>query len=396
MTYDEAARLILGRIEPLASEQVNLSESSGRILAEDVTARFSVPPFDRSPYDGYAFRAEDSTNAPVTLRVIDEVRAGGVSRVPVKSGEAVKILTGAIIPEGADAVVKYEDTDFTDTEVILHKTFRSGENIIRAGEDIMAGEVIARIGDVIDAGTAGLLASQNIPFPKVFKRPVVGIISTGNELQDLDTELQKGKIYNTSRYTFETALRLEGFTPYFAGTSGDSEHDIAAMITKALNTSDAVVITGGVSAGDYDRTPEALNILGAEVLVRDVEIKPGGKCVYALIAGKLVCCLSGNPASALTNYYVIARPALRKLSGMKNYMSEEIDVVLGNSFAKPSPQTRIIRGTLAISDGQAVMNVPSGQGNGVLSSMSGSNVMAVIPSGSGKLPKGTRLKGFMI
>ena len=389
-------RVILRRIEPLAHERINLSESSGRVLAEDITARYSVPPFDRSPYDGYAFRAEDSAHIPATLKVIDEVRAGGVSRIPVRSGEAVKVLTGAIIPEGADAVVKYEDTDFTDTEVTLHKSFRNGENIIKAGEDVMAGDVIAHRGDIIDAGKAGLLASQNISLPAVYKSPVIGIISTGNELQDLDTELQQGKIYNTSRYTFETALRLEGFTPKFAGTSCDTEHDIAAMISHALDTSDALIITGGVSAGDYDRTPEALNILGAEILLRDVDIKPGGKCVYSLVGGKMVCCLSGNPASALTNYYLIARHALRKLSGRNDYMPQEIDVILANPFNKPSPKTRIIRGTLTISDGQAVMHVPSEQGNGVLRSMSGCNVMAVVPAGSGKLPQGTRLKGVMI
>lgn len=396
MKYDEAIRIVTARIEPVSHERVTLSESAGRILAEDITAGFNVPPFDRSPYDGYAFRAEDSVNPPVILRVIDEVRAGCVSHIPVHKGEAVKVLTGAMIPEGADAVVKYEDTDFTDSQVILHRSFKHGENVIISGEDVRAGEIIAHRGNVIDAGTSGVMASQNIMFPKVFRRPIIGILSTGSELQDIGTVLDAGKIYNSSRYTFEAALRLEGMRPIFSGISGDCEGDIAAIMSKALDACDALVVTGGVSVGDYDRTPATLELLGAEIIVRDVEIKPGGKCIYAICRGKMICCLSGNPASALTNYYVIARPALRKLSGRDDYMPSEIDIVLGNSFGKKSPQTRIIRGTFTVSDGNIVMHVPSEQGNGVLRTMSDINMIAVIPAGSGKLPEGTRLKGVML
>lgn len=396
MNYDEARNIIAEHVAPMTSECLPLSESAGRVSASNITAEHNVPSFDRSPYDGYAFRSEDTAKAPVTLRVIEEIRAGSVARMPLKSGEAAKILTGAMIPEGADAVIPYEDTKFTDTEVTLSRAFRSGENIITSGEDVKAGHVIVQAGDFIDAGKAGLIASQGISILEVHKIPAIGIISTGNELQDLDSELAEGKIYNTSRYAFETALKLSGFNPKFIGTANDNEEEITGIIIKALSVCDALIITGGVSAGDYDLTPKALNILGAEIIVRDVALKPGGKCVYSLMNDKLICCLSGNPASALTNYYAVALPALKKLSGLKDYMPHEIDVVLENAFNKQSPKTRIIRGRLKFKDGLAVMNVPSEQGNGVLSSMSGSNVMAIIPSGSGKLPEGTKLKGFMI
>ncbi len=393
MNYDEARKIILERVSPITPENVRLSDSAGRILAEDITAEFNVPAFDRSPYDGYAFRAED---APGTLHIIGEIRAGENFRTPLKPGEAVKILTGAMIPESADAVVKYEDTEYTDSEVTVCETFRSGDNVIRAGEDIRKGDIVARAGEIIDAGTAGVLASQDISSPKVYRKPKIGIITTGSELQDLDSNLTAGKIRNTSRYTFESALTLAGFVPKFCGIAIDDERVIAGLISESLVRNDALIVTGGVSAGDYDRTPEALKLVGAKILVRDVALKPGGKCVYAVKDGKLICCLSGNPASALTNYYAVSLPALKKLSGLKDYMPEEIDVTLANSFPKRSPQTRIIRGRLKFSDGQAVMYVPSEQGNGVLSTMSGSNFMAVIPSGSGKLQEGTRLKGFAI
>ena len=393
MTYDEARNIVAEHAIPVSSEKISLSESAGRVSAEDITARINVPSFDRSPYDGFAFMAGD---VPATLRVTQEVRAGDVPIMPVESGTAAKILTGAMIPEGADAVSKYEDTEYTDSEVTITKTFRSGENIIKAGEDIKAGNVLVRNGDIIDAGRAGLIASQGIAEISAYRQPVIGILSTGNEITSLQSELTAGKIYNTSRYTFETALTLAGFIPEFVGVSRDDENEIARMMSEALSSCDALVVTGGVSAGDYDRMPEALKILCAEILVRDVELKPGGKCIYAVKDSKLICCLSGNPASALTNYYAVALPALKKLSGLKDFMPNEIDIALADSFSKKSPITRIIRGTLAFIDGKIFMRVPSEQGNGILRTMSGANVMAVIPAGSGKLQAGEKLKGFLI
>ena len=393
MTYDEARNIVAEHAVPVSSEKISLSESAGRVSAEDITAKINVPSFDRSPYDGFAFMAGD---VPATLRVTQEVRAGDVPIMPVESGTAAKILTGAMIPEGADAVTKYEDTEYTDSEVTITKTFRSGENIIKAGEDIKAGNVLVRNGEIIDAGRAGLIASQGIPSVNVYRRPAIGILSTGNEITSLQSELTAGKIYNTSRYTFSTALTLAGLVPEFVGVARDDENEIARMMSETLSSCDALVVTGGVSAGDYDRMPEALKILCAEILVRDVELKPGGKCIYAVKDSKLICCLSGNPASALTNYYAVALPALKKLSGLKDFMPVEIDLTLADSFGKKSPITRIIRGTLAFIDGKIFMRVPSEQGNGVLSSMSGCNVMAVIPAGSDRLQAGEKLKGFMI
>ena len=393
MTYDEARNIVAEHAVPVSSEKISLSESAGRVSAEDITAKINVPSFDRSPYDGFAFMAGD---VPATLRVTQEVRAGDVPIMPVESGTAAKILTGAMIPEGADAVTKYEDTEYTDSEVTIRRKFAHGENIIMAGEDVKAGNVLVRNGEIIDAGRAGLIASQGIPSVNVYRRPAIGILSTGNEITSLQSELTAGKIYNTSRYTFETALTLAGFIPEFVGVARDDENEIARMMSETLSSCDALVVTGGVSAGDYDRMPEALKILCAEILVRDVELKPGGKCIYAVKNDKLICCLSGNPASALTNYYAVALPALKKLSGLKDFMPVEIDLTLADSFGKKSPITRIIRGTLAFIDGKIFMRVPSEQGNGVLSSMSGCNVMAVIPAGSDRLQAGEKLKGFMI
>ena len=393
MTYNEARNIIIEHAVPVSSEKISLSESAGRVSAEDITAKINVPSFDRSPYDGFAFMADD---APGKLRVTEEIRAGDSPIMPIESGTAAKILTGAMIPEGADAVTKYEDTEFTDSTVTISRKFTRGENIIRAGEDVKAGNVLVRAGEIIDAGRAGLIASQGISEISAYRKPVIGIISTGNEIADIHSPLTAGKIYNTSRYTFETALTLAGFIPKFIGTARDDENEISRLISESLSSCDALVVTGGVSAGDYDRMPEALKILRAEILVRDVELKPGGKCIYAVKNGRLICCLSGNPASALTNYYAVALPALKKLSGLKDFIPPEIDIALADSFGKKSPITRIIRGTLAFIDGKIFMRVPSEQGNGILRTMSGCNVMAVIPAGSGQLQAGEKLKGFLI
>ena len=393
MTYEEARNIVAENVIPVSSEKISLSESAGRVSAQDITAKINVPSFDRSPYDGFAFMADD---VPGKLRVTQEIRAGDSPQMPLKHGESAKILTGAMIPEGADAVTKYEDTEFTDSTVIISRKFARGENIIREGEDVKAGNVIVRAGEIIDAGRAGLIASQGISAVNVYRRPTIGILSTGNEILSLQSELTAGKIYNTSRYTFSTALTLAGFIPEFVGVACDDENEIARLISESLSLCDSLVVTGGVSAGDYDRMPEALKILCAEILVRDVELKPGGKCIYAVKNGRLICCLSGNPASALTNYYAVALPALKKLSGLKDFMPVEIDIALSDSFGKKSPITRIIRGTLEFADGKIFMRVPSEQGNGILRTMSGCNVMAVIPAGSDRLQAGEKLKGFLI
>ena len=393
MNFYEARNIILENISPVSSENVSLSEAAARISYYDITATYNVPAFDRSPYDGYAFKAGDT---PAKLKIVEEIRAGDVPNIAINSGEAAKILTGAKIPAGADSVIKFEDTEFNNDTVIISKKFHGGENIIKAGEDVKTGDILVKKGDFIDSGKAGLIASQGIAEIKIYKRPTIGIISTGNELQDLSAEISDGKIYNTSRYAFEAALKISGFTPRFIAIIDDDEQKISRAINESISLCDALILTGGVSVGDYDKTSEALKISGAKIIVRNIALKPGGKCIYAVKNNKLICCLSGNPASALTNYYAVALPALKKLSGLNNFIPAEITITLDNAFNKKSPQMRIIRGKMLIKDGKIFMHVPSEQGNGVLSTIADSNLMAVIPANSEKLQEGTQLKGFII
>lgn len=398
--YQTARELLLKEVSAVDTEPVPLSLCSGRILARDLMAAENVPPFDRSPYDGYAFRAADTVDAskehPVTLTVLEEIPAGAVPTAVVRKGTAVKLLTGAPIPSGADAVIMFEKTKFTEHSVTLFCPAKSGENIVRTGEDVCKGDILARCGDAVDPGIAGTLAAQGITHPEVYRIPRIGLISTGSELVDAAQAPGPGKIRNSNRHTLEAALRAIGCEPIWLGLAGDRAEEICALFQKGLAECDAVISTGGVSVGDYDVTPDAMELAGAQLLFRGVDMKPGMACAYGVCGGKLLCGLSGNPASAITNFYAIALPAIRKLAGHRRYLPQEIRITLSDGFGKKSPKTRFLRGRLALQDGRVCMTLPKDQGNVVLSSTIGCNVMAVIPAQSGPVEAGTVLKGFLL
>ena len=400
MDYSSARDLLLAHVGPAAAERVPLDRCAGRVLAQDLIAAENIPPFDRSPYDGYAFRAQDTQDAsrahPVTLDILEEIPAGAVPTKEIVPGTAAKILTGAPIPPGADCVCMYEKTAFTRETVTLFAPMRPGANVVRAGEDVKRGAVLARRGDVIDAGIAGTLCAQGEAQPQVYRKLRVGLISTGNEVVEAETAPQPGKIRNSNRHALAAALQKEGMEPVYLGLAGDETPNIARLIQAGLASCDAVLLTGGVSVGDYDLTPAAMEASGIGILVRGVNLKPGMACAYGVKDGKPVCGLSGNPASALTNFYCIALPVLRKLAGRNDPIPVEITVTLHNSFTKKSPGTRVLRGRLDLSDGTARMILPEDQGNVVLSSTIGCDVMAIVPAGSGPLPAGTVLKGFVL
>ena len=398
--YVTARGILLDAAAAVGAEQTPLSKSGGRVLARDLTAAEPVPPFDRSPYDGYALRASDTVHAskktPVTLRVLEEIPAGRVPAAAVKEGTAAKVLTGAPIPEGADAVIKYERTVFTDETVTVFCPLAQGENIVRAGEDVRRGDVLAHSGNVIDPGTAGALAAQGVTAPLVYRVPKVGILSTGSELVDAGEVPRPGKIRNSNRHMLEAALTSMGCEPVWLGTAEDSAEKICALIQRGLSECDAVISTGGVSAGDYDLTPDAMEKAGVELLFRGVDMKPGMACACGVRNGKIVCGLSGNPASSMTSFYVVAVPALKKMMGYRSPLPREIQVKLSQDFDKESHSTRFLRGRLELKDGMAWMTLSKNQGKVVLSSMIGCDMMALIPAGSGPISAGTVLRGFFL
>ena len=398
--YERARELMLEVVRRVDTQRIALAESLGMVLAQDVTAKENVPAFDRSPYDGYAVCSADtacaSSEHPVTLRVLEEVAAGATPEQQVINGTAIKVLTGAPIPEGADTVVMYEKTTFTEDEVTFTEPARQGADIIYAGEDIRKGECLARAGDMIDCGVAGVLAGQGEFSPLVYRRPRIGLISTGDEVVDSGNEIPEGKIRNTNRYSLAAEILKNGCEPVYLGLAGDSTEKIAGLIQKGTETCDALLLTGGVSAGDYDLTPDAMIQAGVRILVRGVGMKPGMACAYGERNGKTVFGLSGNPAAALTGFYAVVMPVLRKLAGRRVYLPEEIQVTLADDFLKKSRCTRLLRGKLDLKDGVARMHLSQKQGNVVISSAIGCDVLAIVPAGSETLSAGTILKGFLI
>lgn len=400
LSYEEARERLLSQVTPINTEYIPLEKSTGRILAMDLVAKYHVPPFDRSPYDGYAFRAADTIQAsaqhPVTFQILEEVAAGAAPQKEVQPFTATKILTGAPIPAGADAVVPFEKTTFTEQTVTLCHSLSSGENIIKAGEDVKAGTLLAKCGTVIDAGLAGTLASQGIAKPLVYKKPVIGLISTGNEVVELDIHLQPGQIHNSNRYTLTCALEKLGCDVMYLGLAGDRPEAIAALIRHGLDTCDGLVVTGGVSVGDYDFTPAAMELANVTILFRGVAMKPGMACAYGIAKGKPVCALSGNPASSVTNFYAVALPALKKMAGYERVLPTEFPVTLSTPFAKKSGCTRFLRGQLDLSQGNILLRLPKDQGNVVISSSIGCDAFAIVPAGSGPIDTNTVLKGFLL
>ena len=397
----EAVRdLLAERAAPAVTEDVVLDECAGRVLGYDLKAEEAVPPFDRSAYDGYALRAEDVRTAsgenPVTLQITETIPAGETARRSVEAGYAAHLMTGAAIPSGADCVINFERTEYTENTVTLFAPLREGENIVRRGEDVQKGEVLAAAGTMIDAGLAGTLAAQGRGRVTVFRKPAVGIISTGNELVTPGMEQTEGKIRDANGPAFTALLAGEGCQVQNLGVCGDDAAEIERQIRLGLDTCDALLLTGGVSVGDWDVTPEAMERCGVKMLVRGVNMKPGMACAFGEKDGKLIFGLSGNPASALTNYYACVMPAIRKLTGRRDLIPERMIMHLKEDVKKKSPSVRFLRGRLDLKDG-LVGFVPSfGQGNVMLADMIGCNAFAVIPAGSGALPAGTRVTGFQV
>ncbi len=401
MDYREAISCLLERVRPLGTEIRDIDEAYGRILSEDLFAEENVPSFDRSPYDGYAFRASDTDNAskdnPVTLKVTDSIRAGTVSQIEVKTGEAVRLMTGSAIPRGADTVCKFEDTVSESETVTVFNSFRSGDNVISAGEDISRGTLVTKKGFPVDPGTLGVLSSLGIYSVPLYKKPLAGIITTGDEVADREEELSYGKIRDTNRYSIAAALRRIGIDTVFLGTAGDSIPDITELIRKGEASCDLLISTGGVSVGDYDLIPEALERTGYGIFLKGISMKPGMACAFGEKKDFLFLGLSGNPASSVTTLQCICYPALKKMAGRIKYEHEMVKFRAEEDFPKKGGKyTRFLRGRSLIHDGILYLDIPGSQGNSILSSTVSINAYGIVPALSRPVKQGDVIEGFFV
>lgn len=397
--YRQVRDSLLAQIGTVGTEAVSLHESAGRVLAQSIAAAEDVPSFDRSPYDGYAFRALDvaaaSPERPVTLQVIDYIAAGDVPHTALKPGTAVHLMTGAPVPEDADAVLPFESTEFTENTVTIRSAVAAGSNVIRTGEDVRKGDILCEAGVPVDAGLAGTLAGQGIFAPLVYKKPLVGVISTGSELLQDEESPERGKIYNSNRYALQIACADAGCRSIYIGTAQDTPGEIREMILRALKCCDAVLLSGGVSVGDYDCTPEAMDRAGIRILARGLSLKPGMAGAYGIHEGIPVMALSGNPAACMTAFYAVVLPVLNRLAGRRQVLPQEIRVRLPGDYSRKKQGTRLLRGKMDPAAVVQEVQLSERQGNQMLHSFSGANVFVEIPAGR-ELRKGDTADAFVM
>lgn len=394
----KATEILLGRTEKITEiESVSLWDAVGRVLAEDAVAERNQPPFPRSPLDGYAVRSEDVKDAskehPVQLQVIDEVTAGHVSDKKMEAGTAIRIMTGAPIPDGADGVIRQEDTDYSEDVVVIYKGIKSYQNYCFEGEDYKAGTTLLREGTVLGSVEIGILASMGCEQVTVYRRPKLALITTGDEVLLPGEPLLPGKIYDSNLYTLGSRLQTWNLDVVARERAGDDADVVADRIRKASETADIIITTGGVSVGKKDIMHDVLKILECERLFWKITIKPGMPTLCAVYHGKLLICLSGNPFGATVNLELLVRPLLEKMTGNKMFALSKMQAVTNAEFLKPSPVTRYVRAFYE--NGQ--VSIPDGSNaSGILSSMAGCNALIEIPAGTEAVNVGDKVWVIML
>lgn len=396
----EAVQLVVDNASSLGVEKIPLGKALGRVLGEPIIAKHDVPPFDRSPYDGFAIRAEDSAGASGENRrqfqVIEEIGAGYVASRGLEKGEAIRIMTGAPIPEHANAVVMLEQTMEEGQTFTLRKPFEAGENISVQGEDAKTGELLIEAGEVIHPGTIALLATFGYAEVTVAKVPVVGILSTGTELLEVDEPLIPGKIRNSNGPMIAAQLERMGIACRSYGMLGDDLEACFGAVKKALEETDVLITTGGVSVGDYDYLPAIYEQLGAEVLFNKVAMRPGSVTTVARLGEKLLVGLSGNPSACFTGFELFTRPALLKMMGATKLYMPRMQATLGDDFSKPNPFTRFIRAVWEMTD-EGMIATPAGfNKSSAVSSIARGNCIIVLPSGTRGYTKGAAVDVLLL
>jgi putative molybdopterin biosynthesis protein len=336
LTFDEAREAIRREYEPrpLGVEEISLLEGVGRVLAEEIVAALDIPPFSRSTVDGYAVRAEDTfgagENRPIALKVCGRVNIGEPPRMAVGRGEAAEIVTGAPMPEGADAVVMLEYTERKGGEVFVFGAVAVDENVMGAGSDIRKGETVLRVGEVLGSREIGVLAALGMARVKVYVVPRVVVLSTGHEVTELGEELLPGRVYDINAYSLSAAVVESGGEPVCLGVFPDRLPVLRKAVARGLACADVVLTSGGVSVGPRDVMPKVLGLLGKPgIVVCGIAIKPGKPTTVAAVGGKVVFSLPGHPASALLVFHLFVRPLIEAMAGRKAAEGLEVGAFAG-------------------------------------------------------------------
>ena len=391
---------MLAGLLPLGTERVELHEALGRVLATDVTSPVFLPPRDNSSMDGFALRGEDvrgaSRERPVRLSVIGTIAAGSPITRQVVAGEAVRIMTGAFVPAGVDSVIRVEDTEGVDGNVMIMDDRDAGRNIRARGEDVRAGQVVMTTGTTLAAAHIGVLSSVGCAAPTMFKRPRVAILATGDEivpLERFDEVLDGWRIVSSNSYALSAAVRAAGGEPVSLGIAPDDPAALADAL-RAANGCDMVLTTGGVSVGDFDYTRDVIGALGGSLSLWRVRMRPGAPLGFGTLFDVPWLGLPGNPVSSLVTFELFGRPIIRTLAGSARPHRRTIPVITGESIALGAPLTHFLRAILVEDGERTVARLTGSQSSGMLTSMSAADALLIVPPEPREVPAGTPLRAI--
>tara|TARA_B100000579_G_scaffold396469_1_gene375289 strand:+ start:372 stop:1565 length:1194 start_codon:yes stop_codon:yes gene_type:complete len=380
---EEARAYVMDRCMPQAAVETNVADALGLVTAVDVTATESLPPFANTAMDGFAVRSADLGTIPVQLEVVETIAAGHSPVQSVGPGQASRIMTGAPIPDGADAIVMVEKTSIDGETVTIEAQVERGNHIRPAGDDVSKGDLVFPIGTRLTAGHLGVLCSLGLQEIQTYPRLRVGVMSTGDELVDDGGHLEPGQIRDSNRRTLLSLLSGDAFMPVDLGLIADDEQAIEEALTQGAHDCDAVITSGGVSMGDFDYVKKVLDRIG-DMRWMQIAIKPAKPLAFGTISGTPIFGLPGNPVSSMVSYELFARSGLRSMMGFKEPIRPAIKGIAGEALGRRTDgKIHYARVIAEHENGATVVYPVSGQGSHMLASMARSNALAVLPDGEG-------------
>jgi len=381
ITVKNALERVLESVSPLGIERLDILSAQGKILGEDICSQRSIPPKDNSAMDGYALRAEDTRGAsrenPVVLRVIEDIPAGYLARKSVGRGEASRIMTGAFLPEGSDSILRVEDTEKDGDRVKIFVEVSKGQDVRFCGEDVKEGEKVLTKGTLIRPAEIGMLASLGRSIVSVRQSPLVAVLSTGDELVDIDGDVSQGKIVSSNSYSLAAQIAECGASVLQVGIAKDTREDLREKF-EACMRADIVISSGGVSVGDYDFVKDVISSLGAIDFWR-VAMRPGRPLAFGKLGSKFLFGLPGNPVSAMVSFEQFVRPAILKMAGHRNIFRGTIRAAMQQTIKKNTGLTYFLRGIINEEDGRYTVRTTGEQGSGILKSMVLANCLIILP-----------------
>jgi len=390
---EQALDIVLGSVSALDGESRPLLECLGAVLAEDVAADMDIPPFDNSAMDGYAVQASDTSAAspdePVALRVTADLPAGYLPRGMLRPGEAVRIMTGAPLPPGADAVVRTEDVRRLDDTILVSNPVRPGDDIRRAGEDVARGEVILRQGTVIRPAEVGMLATLGRVQALVVRKPRVAVLTTGDELVAPDEPVAPGKIRNSNLYSISAQVKACGGEPILLGVARDTADELESKIRRGMAEADMLLTSGGVSVGDYDVVKTVLGRVG-EILFWKVKMRPGSPVTFGRIQDKPMFGLPGNPSASMVAFEQFVRPAILKMAGHSKLRRRQVQAILEEAVKNRPGVRNFLRAVATKQNGEWRVRPAGAQGSGILRTMVRANALLVVPETVSRMQPGER------